>query len=927
MILQPGQMLLHYRLAEKIGEGGMGVVWRALDTTLDRDVAIKILPEAFSTDTDRVARFEREAKVLASLNHPNIASIHGLHEAECLRFLAMELVEGESLAQRLARGPLSLEDTLALAVPIAEALEAAHENGIVHRDLKPANIQVTSDGKVKVLDFGLAKSLDGKSRSGDPGDSPTVTSDGTVAGVILGTAAYMSPEQARGKPVDKRTDIWAFGCVLYECLAGRRAFNGETITDVLSAVLRAEPDWAALPHNTPNRVRDLLDRCLQKPVRDRIRDIGDARIDLERSLAGREWENSTPEDGTTGAVARRLRWRGATVLAVGILVGAAAATVGTFISGRSNNGLTTRLSVQVPPTQRLFDSFFAVTPDGRTIAYSALEKNAVDGGWIRKLYLRSLDSYETTAVEGSEGMVGAPVFSPDGKEIAWVASLPTNPARHLIVAPVTLERPSQVIGKWPSSQIYRHPSMAWLADGHIVALTKSSESGYAVTRFASDGNSAATATPLRGLDVPWFDPLGGSSVLPDGKTLLAEAYLVEGNVSTMSAVTIDTQSGETRIAVEDARWPAWSATGHVLFGRRNVLLAAPFDPERVEATGGPSTIIEGTEIFALSASGTLVYRSGKAGETARRVANLGTERATVYWSEDRHSFRNLSVSPDGRRVAVRLGDSEDWDWQIWTSETDRPRLRPLVKDDCWSPVWAPDSEQLIYWCGQREGGRTPGVYVSNLATGGEPVLLLASKGGVGLLPTSVSPDGAQVLLNRDENEGVSSVIAPLFSEKTDDSSLRVIVPAQVHAPNARFSPDGAWVAHISSRTGRQQVVLRSVDTKGQLGPETVVSIRGATDMIWAKNEGARQELLYSTLAGQLMAITVEDDSGPASSGPRQVLDLHEQGVYSERSLLALDTLPGGGYLAIVRGDDERSNRLNVVLGFDEVIWHRSSTPR
>jgi len=921
-------MLLHYRLAEKIGEGGMGVVWRALDTTLDRDVAIKILPEAFSTDTDRVARFEREAKVLASLNHPNIASIHGLHEAERLRFLAMELVRGESLAQRLARGPLALEDTLGLAVPIAEALEAAHENGIVHRDLKPANIQVASDGRVKVLDFGLAKALDVASVSGDPGDSPTVTSDGTVAGVILGTAAYMSPEQAQGKPVDKRTDIWAFGCVLYECLAGRSAFDGETITDVLSAVLRAEPAWEALPHDTPNRMRNLLDRCLQKPVRDRIRDIGDARIDLERSLAGREWENSAPENGTTGAVARRLRWRSAAVLAAGILVGAAVATVGTFISGRSDNRETTRLSFQVPPTQKLVDSFFAVTPDGRTIAYSALEKNAVDGGWIRKLYLRSLDSYETTAVEGSEGMVGAPAFSPDGKEIAWVASLPTNPARHLIVAPVTLETPSRVIGKWPP-QANRFPSMAWLADGHIVALTRSTESDYAVTRFAPDGSSPATATPLRGLDVPWFDPLGGSSVLPDGKTLLAEAYVVEGNVSTMSAVTIDTQSGETRIAVEDARWPAWSATGHVLFGRRNVLLAAPFDPERVDATGGPSTIIEGTEIFALSASGTLVYRSGKAGagETAHRVANLGTEKAAVYWSEDRRAFRNLSVSPDGRRLALRLGDPEDWDWQIWTSETDRPRLRPLVKNDCWSPVWAPDSEQLIYWCGQREGGRLEGLYVSNLATGGEPVLLLASKLGAGLLPTSVSPDGAQVLLNRDTKEGSSSVIAPLFSEKTDDSPLRVIVPAQVHAPNARFSPDGAWVAHISSRTGIPQAVLRSVDTKGQLGPETVVSIRGATDVIWAKNEGARQELLYSTLAGQLMAITVEGDSGPASSGPRPVLDLHEQGVYSEGNLLALDTLPGGGYLAILRGDAERSNRLNVVLGFDEVIRHRSSAAR
>ena len=919
MAIHAGQMLLHYRLVEKIGEGGMGVVWKAVDTVLDREVAIKILPEAFAVDLDRLARFEREAKVLASLNHPNIASIHGLHHADQLRFLAMELVAGESLAQRLARGPVPLEESLRLAIQIAEALEAAHENGVVHRDLKPANIQIAPDDKVTVLDFGLAKALDVKSLSGDPENSPTVTSNGTVAGVILGTAAYMSPEQARGKPVDKRTDVWAFGCVLYECLAGRPAFNGETLTDVLSAILRAEPDWAALPHDTPNRVRDLLDRCLQKPVRDRIRDIGDARIDLERSLAGREWENTAREHGTTGAVARRRRWRGAAVLAAGILVGAAAVTVGTSIFERSENRETTRLSFQIPPTQRLVDSFFALSPDGRAIAYSAVEKNPGDGAWIRKLYLRSLDRYDTIAVEGSEGIAGPPAFSPDGKQIAWVASLPTNPALHLIATQVTLDTPSRVIGKWPGDPS-RFPSMAWLADGNIVTVTQDPN---LVTRFPSDGSPRPPAVALRGLDIADFEPLDGS-VLPDGKTMLAGAYIVEENRSRMSAVAIDTQSGETRIAAEDAVWPVWSPTGHVLFRRRNVLMMTRFDPERIETIGGPVTIQGASDLFALSASGTLVYRSGAAGETARRIATLGSANGTRYWSEDRRAFRRLSVSPDGRRVAVRLGDSEAWDWQIWTSEIDRPRLRPLVKDDCWSPAWMPDSERLVYYCAPRVGAREEGVYTSNLATGSEPTLVLQSDPGF-LGPTSVSPDGTHILFNRGVEGGNSAVIASLVPGD-DDSSFRTIVPEQGVPPNARFSPDGAWIAYISSQAGRPDVVLRSFDTDGRLGPETVVSVRGGSDVIWAKTEGSRQELLYPTLSGLLMSVTIEGDRGPASSGPRQVLDLYEHDVSSERGSLALDTLPGGGYLAILLGEDERSNQFNIVLGFDEVIRRSSSAP-
>jgi Tol biopolymer transport system component len=625
------------------------------------------------------------------------------------------------------------------------------------------------------------------------------------------------------------------------------------------------------------------------------------------------------EDGSTSAAARRRRWSSVAALAAGILLGAAVVTVGTFISGRSENRETTRLSFQIPPTQRLVDSFFAVTPDGRTIAYSAVEKNRGDGDWIRQLYLRSLDSYGTTVVEGSEGIAGPPAFSSDGKQIAWIAPLPTNPALHLIAVQVTLEAPPRVIGKWPQDGA-RSPSMAWLADGSIVTVIRNP---YAVFQFPSDGGPPASPIELRGLGINDLEPLGGA-VLPDGKTILAEAYIVEENSSRVSAVTIDTRSGETSIAAEDARWPVWSPTGHLLFRTRNVLMANRFDPKRIAAIGGRTTILEATDRFVLSASGTLVYRSGAAGETARRIATFGAAKDAEYWSEDRRAFRRLSVSPDGRRVAVRLGDPEKWDWQIWTSDIDRPRLRPLVKDDCMSPVWTPDSEQLIYWCASRPG-RAAGVYISDLAVGSEPTLVLASN-TAWLNPTSVSPDGTHVLLNRHQGPLASGVIASLIPQSDTDSSLRVIVPEQAHEPNARFSPDGAWIAYISSNAGRPDVVLSSVDTEYRPGPVTVVSVQGGTDVIWAKTEGSRQELLYPTLSGKLMAVTIRGDSGPASSGPIQVLDLYEHDVSSERRSLALDTLPGGGYLAILLGDDERSSRLNVVLGFDEVIRRRSSAP-
>ncbi len=406
MNLQPNQKLAHYRLEEKIGEGGMGVVWRATDTTLNRDVAIKILPEAFAQDPDRLARFEREARLLASLNHANIASIHGLDEEGGLRFLVMELVRGEGLDQRLQREPMSVEKSLAVALEISEALESAHENGVIHRDLKPANIMLSTAGPVKVLDFGLAKAIapgstitSGSSLS----HSPTMTSGGTQQGMIMGTAPYMSPEQARGQVLDKRSDIWSFGCILLECLTGRRVFGGETVSDSLAAILRAEPDMSDLPAETPRRVRQLLERCLVKDPRNRLRDMGDARLELEQAIKSREWlaPEAGHDAGTSVGPPSRSRLLGPALFLAGTLAGTAL-WAGLASFWNSSSGSSKALKLAIPVADGVIPSAPRITPDGQTMIYMGREETGQDGRpATSRLYTRTLTESTAQAVRGT----------------------------------------------------------------------------------------------------------------------------------------------------------------------------------------------------------------------------------------------------------------------------------------------------------------------------------------------------------------------------------------------------------------------------------------------------------------------------------------------------------------------------------------------
>jgi serine/threonine-protein kinase len=553
-----GETLGHYRILDKLGQGGMGEVYRARDPRLNRDVALKVLPSAFAQDPERMARFEREAQVLASLNHPNIAQLYGLEE----RALVMEYVPGEVL-----RGPLPVDEALPLARQIAEALEYAHERGIIHRDLKPANIKVTPEGQAKVLDFGLAKALEGEASGADLAQSPTLSAGPTRAGVILGTAAYMSPEQARGKPLDRRTDIWAFGCVLYELLVGRQTFGQETFSDTNAAILTREPDWSLLPAATPAKVRDLLRRCLQKNARQRLRDIGDARLLIDEALAGEPapMEGPRPRRGP-GLIA---------AFAAGLL----AAGAGAWLAWRTKPpapAAVKRFVITLPPNEQLpAESVgqavpaIALSRDGTRLVYAGVRDGAI------RLYLRRLDQVEAVPIPGTEGAEG-PFFSPDGE---WVAFLAQRSLKKVSLA-----------GGTPQTIAEASQGGTWTVDNSILYTARPSAG---ISRLPAAGGESQ---PVTQLDVK--EKLGShrwAQVLPGGQALLF-AFGVGPFFLTPSIHAQSLNVGTRRRLLEDANFPQYAASGHLVFVRNGLLMAAPFDARKLEVTGAAVPVVEGVRV-------------------------------------------------------------------------------------------------------------------------------------------------------------------------------------------------------------------------------------------------------------------------------------------------------------------------------------------
>ena len=655
MALTSGTRLGPYAITARIGVGGMGEVYRATDTTLDRQVAIKVLPESLASDAERIARFEREAKTLASLNHPNIATVYGFEKSSGVHALVMELVEGPTLADRIAKGAIPVDDALPIAKQIAEALETAHEQGIIHRDLKPANVKLRPDGVVKVLDFGLAKALE-PTGAMSPGlsQSPTITTPAmTRAGMILGTAAYMSPEQARGKPVDRRSDIWALGCVLYEMLTGRHTFPGEDVTDILGAVLHKEPDWTALPETTSASIRTLLRRCLQKDKDRRSRDAAEIRLQIEETLTAPATE--TPSVRKAAPPTPLLRRAMPLVLA--------SLVVGAIIAGLTVWNLRptpvprpiSRLAVQLPPGDRIEVSLrplVAISPDGSHVVYAG----SAAGG---QLNLRRLDSPEIRPIPGTQGGSN-PFFSPDGQWLGFFASQKLMKVALSGGPALTLCDALQVWGAtWGPDDTIVFSGLD--ADGRSRLFEVPAAGGMptALTQPASAGGAFGHAWP---------------EFLPGGNTLLFTSA-TSNSMDNAQIEALNLESGERRVLVQGGTYPRYAPTGHLVYHRDGALMAVPFDPDRVEVTGAPAPVLEGV-MSSLTAggvptgSGVAQFGFSRTGSLVYLAGGAQADERTLVWVDRTGAVEPL-VAPPRAYVHPALITGRQTDWRQDYGRNDR----------------------------------------------------------------------------------------------------------------------------------------------------------------------------------------------------------------------------------------------------------------
>ncbi len=797
MALASGSRLGPYEILSPLGAGGMGEVYRARDGKLGRDVAIKTLPEAFTRDAERLARFEREAKVLAALNHPNIAAIYGLEQSGETRFLVLELVPGQTLSEKLAAGPLPAEEALGLSRQIAEAIEAAHEQGIVHRDLKPANIKVTPAGKVKVLDFGLAKAFAAEKASGqDVSHSPTVTSGGTQQGVILGTASYMSPEQARGKPVDRRTDIWSFGCVLYEMLTGRKAFEGETVSDVMAAVLTREPDWSAIPASIPSRVRDLLRRCLRSNPERRLHDIADARLEIED--AGAE-----PVSGLASEATRR----GAPPLALlATAVGSAAlAALAIFLLTRhaSVPGPTqiVRLARITPPTAH--SEWPSWSPDGSLLAYAS------DRSGNFEIYVRRGESGQDVDVTNDAGQDLQPAFSPDGGAIAFVSTRASKTG--LIKIGGTLSRDTRTYG----GDLWVVPSLggaaqrlasdanypAWRPDGRSVFFVTGPENRRAIMEVAAEGGTARAVLPSDQSE--WEIVTLGCS--PDGRWMSFETQLER-------IYLIPSTGGKPREVLRgfSHAWDAapgrlWSLVRDPEGGTR--VQFVEIDADRGAVRSAPKTVSLSTAYLrdlAVSRDATRLVVAEE--ETARNLTRLPLVPGGGAPSGPEEPLSNgrvidsyPDVSPDGLQVACAsdtLGHMEVW---ILDLETRRRRRLGLPGQDAAqvAPVWMPDGKEIAV-VRYLPGGEDSAWLAALDGSRAEELLRGSSRGTITIQP---SPDGRSFLISDTQGHGVQQITR--FDLAT--RAKKVLTDSPGDKFDAVWSPDGRWIALTAAKDGVLQL--------------------------------------------------------------------------------------------------------------------------
>jgi len=860
--LSSGTRLGPYDITSPLGSGGMGEVYRARDSRLGRDVALKILPDRFAHDADRLSRFQREAKVLASLNHPNIATIHGLEDSGSTHALVMELVEGPTLADRIHQGPIPVDEAVRIARQIADALEYAHEHGIVHRDLKPANVKVTGDDTVKILDFGLAKALEGDIASIDISTSPTISRLATQQGILLGTAAYMSPEQAKGKAVDRRADIWAFGCVLYEMLTGKMAFHGETVTDTLAAIIKEEPDWSKVPAGTPVRVRVLLQRCLQKDPKQRLRDIGDARISLDEILSGAA-DAQVAASAPSPAAQWRLRLTSA-VAAVAVLVAVFLA----WLYVRQTPAARSVVQFEVAlPTNLTVSGGFALSPDGRKLAFIG---RGADGQ--NRIWVRSLETLEVRQLDGTEGAGGIPFWSPDGRFLAFLAQAKLKKIDSAGGPPLTLcDCPSVNGGTWNRDDE--------IVFGSAVGLWKVSAAGGSASPLTTGGIA----------DTPWF--------LPDGRHFLYTLLAPSGAGSTgiyLGSVDAGPKGLPLKNLLADFSSAVYvpssnPSLGYLIFvrgagasGSYGTLMAQSFDTRRLELTGDAVPITDQVANVNFSASDTnvLVYMQGSQPVTASGVR--GIVQGQLTWFErdgkdlgafgDPGSYRTVSLSPDGKRVAFDRADAANPATRnLWLYEFARGVTTRFTFDSGadFYPVWSPDGSRIAF----TSNGGGPFVLYQKLSDlAGEAELLYKSVPEVRVpTPSSWSPDG-RFLLYFDAIPPDRLWLLPVTGGDGDRKPIRAS-DSQFDEAVGRFSPDGRWIAYSSSESGKDQIYVRPFNASVAMGSSPseaaaitgkwMVSKDGGTNAIWS-HDG--KELFYLSAMGGMMTAVPVSTSGVFQAG-------------------------------------------------------------
>ncbi len=829
-----GTRLGSYEISAPIGAGGMGEVYRARDTKLNRDVAIKVLPEAFALDADRLARFTREAQVLASLNHPNIAQIYGIES----NAIVMELVEGEDLSAHISRGAIPLAESLPIARQIADALEAAHEQGIVHRDLKPANIKVRADGTVKVLDFGLAKAMEpAGASSGEAMNSPTLTARATQMGMIIGTAAYMAPEQAKGRPVDKRADVWAFGVVLYEMLTGRRAFEGEDVSTTLAAVLMRDPDWAALPQTMPVPLQTLIRRCMERDPKLRLRDIGEARVLLGNptALSGAPSTASQPAATPPGPRAPWMIAGAALVMALIFLV--------LWLGGRGPQTTSDRVeALLAPPPGTNIGAGIALSPDGRRLVVSAAR---LDTG-VPSLWLRDLSSGTPQPIAQTEGGL-MPFWSWDGTQVAFFADGKLKKTD-------LQGSPPQIVCDAPSPR-----GGAWGPNGKIV-FAGSFRTGFEIVDAAGGVPTILTTLDEKRLEKSHRWP----TFLPDGDHLLFVAQTGEAgakeDASTIEALSVSTGT-RTRLVTANSS-PIYAARGFLLFWREGALRAQAFDAKRLAVSGNVFPVATGV-VFdqnelayaSASADGRLVYLSGSATSRSSLILVDRTGRPVTAIAENVLVEGGLALSHDGTRLAVAITAEGARDTDIWIYDLKRGSSGPLTFEAGGDrlPVWSLDDREVLY----ANDHKNDGILFRRSSDGrGQPEVTASN--AAGLWPFGWSRDGSWIV--------AGSVSGPtamdLFRYDRKSEKLTPLVQTPFADQIGALSPDDRWLAYSSDQTGRREVYVASLS--GDSG-RWQVSTQGGSMPLW---NGNGRELYFLGSQNQLMVVDVEAAATFKHSAPR-----------------------------------------------------------